>query len=153
MDHSQRIRTWMQHVHTDCNMRTYDYVMKATQLQHTKNTGATRHETLRNMSRTHVQHRLAVIVAEEMGATITGGQGVCARTATDESEAHPAGEPPPPAEQGKEMGTTRDPAPPVVADRGRPPRAARHRPRACAPPSAAWSSAWPHGGTHRCSRR
>jgi hypothetical protein len=99
--------------------------MKATQLQHAKNTGATPHETLRNMLRTHVQHRLAVIVAEEMGATITRGRGACARTATDESEAYPAGEPPPPAEQGKEMGATRDPAPPAIADRGRPPRVVR----------------------------
>jgi hypothetical protein len=94
----------MQHVQTDSNMRTNDYAMKATQLQHAKNTGATPHETLQNLLRTHVQHRLAVIVAEETGATITGGRGARARTAADESEAHRAGEPPPPAKQGKKDG-------------------------------------------------
>jgi hypothetical protein len=42
--------------------------------------------------------------------------------------------PPPPAEEGKETEPHRDPAPLAVADRGRPPRAARRCPQASAPP-------------------
>jgi hypothetical protein len=57
--------------------------------------------------------------------------------------------PPPPAEEGKETEPHRDPAPLAVADRGRPPRAARRCPQASALPSTAGSSARPHGGARR----
>jgi hypothetical protein len=56
-----------------------------------------------------------------------------------------------PRRREKETEPHHDPAPLAVANRGRPPRAARRCPQASAPPSATGSSARPHGGARRWS--
>jgi hypothetical protein len=55
----------MQHVHTDCIMKTDDYVMKANNGNMPRTLVQHRKKHYENLLRTHVQHRLAVIVTSE----------------------------------------------------------------------------------------